>query len=150
MTQYINVCRGSLPAGRLLVVADAVRKPCIHPTAPPEYLNLVTQLHVSLPNLKLNWYDWWTSHSVEAIAIKHNLKPTHANWVEAFPFTIVGDMPEGDKTPPSVPSAIMDAAAARQVYGDGSFGGLYRASEEIMHEIFNATLEDVLQALKFE
>ena len=26
---------------------------------------------------------------------KHNLKPTHANWLEAFPFTVVGDMPEG-------------------------------------------------------
>ena len=43
-----------------------------------------------LPGSKINWYDWWMSHSVEAVARKHNLKPTHANWLEAFSFTIVG------------------------------------------------------------
>ena len=108
------------------------------------------EVNNDLPDLKLNWYDWWLSHSVEAVAIKHNIKPAHANWLEAFPFTIVGEMPEGDKTPPTVPSAIMDAKTAREVYGDGSFGGPYRASDDIMHEIFAAALEDILQLLKFD
>jgi creatinine amidohydrolase len=112
--------------------------------------NHLHEVNNSLPDLKLNWYDWWTSHSVEAVAVKHNLKPTHANWLEAFPFTIVGDLPEGDKTPPSVPSAIMDAATARRVYGDGSFGGRYRVDEAIMHEVLNAALEDILLLLNFE
>jgi len=108
------------------------------------------EVNNSLPDLKLNWYDWWTSHSVEAVAQKHNVKPAHANWLEAFPFTIVGKMPVEAKTPPRVPSAILDAGTARQVYGDGSFGGPYRVSDEIMHEIFAAALEDILQLLKFE
>ena len=103
-----------------------------------------------LPGLKMNWYDWWTSHSIEAVAQKHNIKPTHANWLEAFPFTIVGELPGGSKTPPKVPSAIMDAETTRQVYGDGSFGGPYRVDNEIMQEIMQATLEDVLMLLKFE
>ncbi len=112
--------------------------------------NHLHEVNNSLPDLKLNWYDWWMSHSVEAVAIKHNLKPTHANWLEAFPFTIVSDLPEGEKTPPRVPSAIMDAATTRQVYGDGSFGGRYRVDDEIMREVLNAALEDVLLLLKFE
>jgi creatinine amidohydrolase len=103
-----------------------------------------------LPDLKLNWYDWWLSHSVEAVAIKYNIKPAHANWLEAFPFTIVGKLPQEDKTPSTVPSAIMDAKTAREVYGDGSFGGPYRASDDIMHEIFAAALEDILQLLNFD
>jgi len=103
-----------------------------------------------LPGLKMNWYDWWTSHSIEAVAQKHNIKPTHANWLEAFPFTIVGELPGGSKTPPSVPSAIMDAKTVREVYGDGSFGGPYRVDNEIMQEIMQAALEDVLMLLKFE
>jgi creatinine amidohydrolase len=103
-----------------------------------------------LPGLKMNWYDWWTSHSIEAVAQKHNIKPTHANWLEAFPFTIVGELPGGSKTPPKVPSPIMDAKNTRQVYGDGSFGGPYRVDNEIMQEIMQATLEDVLMLLKFE
>jgi creatinine amidohydrolase len=111
-----------------------------------------TKLHEvanDLAGVQIRWYDWWLSHSIEAVAQKHNIKPTHANWLEAFPFTIVSDMPSESKTPPSVPG-IMDAATARKVYGDGSFGGPYAASEEIQHEMFAAALEDVLQLLKFE
>ncbi|MFZ5857283.1 MAG: creatininase family protein [Chloroflexota bacterium] len=103
-----------------------------------------------LPGAQIRWYQWWDSHSVEAVAVKHNIKPAHANWLEAFQFTIVGDLPEGEKTPPSVPSSIMDAATTRRVYGDGSFGGKYRASEEVMHEVLGAALEDILHLLAFE
>jgi len=103
-----------------------------------------------LPDLRLAWYDWWDSHAVEAVAMRHDLKPAHANWVEAFPFTVVGELPEGGKTPPNVPSAIMDARTARSVYGDGSFGGPYRVHDEIMEEILNAALEDVLSLLQFD
>ena len=112
--------------------------------------NHLHEVNNSLPDLKLNWYDWWSSHSVEAVAVKHNIKPAHANWLEAFPFTIVGEMPEGNKTPPKVPSAIVDAKTAREVYGDGTFGGPYRVDDDIMHELFAAALEDILQLLKFE
>ena len=51
----------------------------------------------SLPNLKLAWYSWWSSHSVEAAAMKHGLKSYHAAWIEAFPFTRVADLPEWRK-----------------------------------------------------
>lgn len=103
----------------------------------------------SLPELRLAWYDWWLSHSVETVALKYDLKPTHANWLEAFPFTLVGELPTEPKIPPRVPD-LMDAKTARQLYGDGSFGGPYQAPPEVMDEIFSATLADVLQLLKFE
>jgi creatinine amidohydrolase len=103
-----------------------------------------------LPGLKLQWYAWWMSHSVEEVALRHQLKPAHANWLEAFPFTLVAVLPDGQKTPPQVPSDIMDAHTAREVYGDGSFGGSYQAAPEIMQEMFDACLDDILQMLKFE
>ncbi len=108
------------------------------------------EINNALPDLRLNWYDWWLSPSVEAIARKHNLKPAHANWLEAFSFTIVSEMPDAVKTPPNIPSAIMDAKTARSVYGDGSFGWDYRAPDEVMNEMFAACLQDILQLLKFE
>ena len=108
------------------------------------------EVNNDLPGLKLNWYDWWLSHSVEAVAVKHNIKPGHANWLEAFPFTAVGDLPQGNKAPPHVPAAILDAQTARAVYGDGSFGGPYRVSDDIMHEVFAAALQDILQLLNFD
>ena len=111
--------------------------------------NHLNQVNNDLPGLRMNWYDWWNSHSVEIVAQKHNIKPNHANWLEAFSFTIVGELPEGSKVPPRVPGAIMDAETAREVYGDGSFGGPYRVDDGIMQEVLNAALEDVLLMLKF-
>jgi creatinine amidohydrolase len=108
------------------------------------------EVNNTLPDLRLNWYDWWLSASVQSIAMKHDLKPTHANWLEAFAFTIVAELPDGSKTWPDVPSVIMDAKTTRHVYGDGSFGGAYRAPEEVMQEIFTACLGDIVQLLAFE
>ncbi|MGQ9832936.1 MAG: creatininase family protein [Candidatus Villigracilaceae bacterium] len=102
------------------------------------------------PGLKLSWYDWWTSHSVEAVAQKYEIKPAHANWLEAFAFTRVAELPEQSKQPPYVPSAIMDAQTTRKVYGDGSFGGPYQVDEEIMQEVFAAALADILLLLAFD
>ena len=107
------------------------------------------ELANALPGLQVQWYAWWMAHSVEDVALRHNIKPTHANWLEAFPFTRVADLPEGEKFPPVVPSEVLDSLTARQVYGDGSFGGLYQVSQEIMQEMFEACLQDVLEMVKF-
>jgi creatinine amidohydrolase len=110
----------------------------------------LTELLNQLPGLQLQWYSWWMTHSVEEVATRHALKPSHANWLEAFPFNIVADLPEGEKIPPTVPSEIMKATSVREVYGDGSFGGWYRVPKETMQEIFAAALQDVLELLRFE
>ncbi|MBN2550995.1 MAG: creatininase family protein [Anaerolineales bacterium] len=101
------------------------------------------------PDLQLAWYAWWTSHSVQEVAQKFDLKPAHANWLEAFPFTRVADLPEGEKPPPYVPG-LMGAEQARKLYGDGSFGGYYAAGVQVYEELFQACLQDVLQLLQFE
>ena len=107
------------------------------------------ELADQLPGLRLAWYAWWTANSVVEVARQHELKPAHANWLEAFPFTMVGPLPEGEKLPPYVPG-LLGAQEARQVYGDGSFGGSYQASPDVMEELFAAGLQVVLQLLRFE
>jgi len=107
------------------------------------------ELSNELPDLQLNWYAWWQSHGVEAIALEHNLKPAHANWLEAFAFTQVSELPSEPKAPPYVPRAVLSAAETRQIYGDGSFGGAYQVDAKIMDDIFNVALRDMLEILKF-
>jgi creatinine amidohydrolase len=107
------------------------------------------ELANELTDLRIAWYAWWQSHSVEAVAIQHELKSYHGGWIEAYPFTHVAELPEGEKRPPHVPGMV-SAEEARQLYGDGVFGGRYKVDEAIMDEIFAAALEDVLQLLKFE
>jgi len=107
------------------------------------------ELANQLPDLRLAWYTWWESHSVEVIAQQHELKSYHAGWIEAFSFCQVAELPEGGKTPPRV-SGLLGADQARQVYGDGVFGGPYQVDPAIMHEIYTAAVEDITHLLKFE
>ena len=102
-----------------------------------------------LPDLRLAWYAWWQAHSVVEAAQRHGLKPAHASWLEAFSFTRVGELPEGEKLPPLVPG-LLGADEARQVYGDGVFGGPYQVDDAIMQELFDTALQDILVLLKFE
>lgn len=108
----------------------------------------IHELTNELTGLKSIWYSWWTSHSVEAAAMKHDLKSYHAAWIEAFPFTQVGELPDGKKVPPAY-QGILNAEEFREVFGDGVFGGPYQVDQGIMDEIFAAALEDVLFYLDF-
>jgi creatinine amidohydrolase len=103
----------------------------------------------SLPELQIGWYSWWLAHSVEKVAMQHGLCSFHAAWIEAFPFTRVGNLPEGEKTPPRIPG-LVNAKLAKELYQDGVFGGPYQVDESIMSEIFTTALDDILQLLKFE
>ena len=109
----------------------------------------LVELANQLPDLRLRWYAWWTTNTVKAIANKYGLNPQHANWLEAFDFTTVADLPAEIKPCPQIVEDIMGKVRAREVYGDGSFGGHYQVDPEIMDEMFKACLEDILELLKF-
>jgi len=102
-----------------------------------------------LPNLQMAWYSWWQSRSVETVAMKYGLRSFHAAWIEAFQFTRVGDLPVGEKIPPRIPG-LVNAKLSRELYQDGVFGGPYQVDDKIMEEVFAASLDDILQLIKFE
>ncbi len=103
----------------------------------------------TLADLQLGWYSWWQARSVEIVAMNHGLRSFHAAWIEAFPFTRVGDLPEGEKIQPRIPG-LVNAKLAKELYQDGVFGGPYQVDDAILSEVFAAALEDILQLLKFE
>lgn len=109
----------------------------------------VYELTNQIPDLRVAWYVWWQSHSVSEVVQNYGYKPAHANWLEAFPFTIVGDLPEGEKTPPNVPN-LLSASQTRKLYGDGSFGGPYHVGKEILDDIFNVAVADIIYLLRFD
>ncbi len=107
------------------------------------------ELANKLLDIRIKWYAWWQSHSVETITMKYGLKSYHAGWIEAFPFTRVTDLPNGEKTPKNVPGLI-NAEEAKIIYGDGVFGGKYQVNDKIMDEIFKEMVKDVVGLLEFE
>jgi creatinine amidohydrolase len=108
----------------------------------------LTELGNQLKDLRLAWYAWWQSDSVINLAQKYHLTPAHASWMEAFSFTRVADLPQGEK-PLVSPKAVLNAEETRMDYGDGVFGGAYQVSDAIMDELFTACLKDVLDLFEF-
>ena len=110
----------------------------------------LVELVNQLPDLQLRWYAWWTTDTVAEIAHKFDLDAEHGNWLEAFDFTTVVDLPEHVKPKPVTGGEILGKVAVKQTYGDGTFGGPYQAPGAIMEEMFSACLTDVLELLKFD
>jgi creatinine amidohydrolase len=110
---------------------------------------LMSELANQMPDLKMNFYSWWMSCAVEAVSQRYGLESGHANWSEAFSFTVVADLPTGQKPSVELPR-ILAADQTREMLGDGVYGGHYKVDPKIMDELFEITLGEVLQQLKFE
>ena len=112
---------------------------------------LLAELVNELAGLKADWYAWWVAPSVLAVAAEAGLHPNHANWLEAFSFCRVADLPAGVKPPTPTVRPILNADETRVAYGDGTFGGgPYVADDAIMRKIFDAAVADIVTKLKFE
>ncbi len=109
---------------------------------------LLHELANALPEMRVSWYAWWQAPSTLAVAEKHGLSPHHAAWVEAFPFTRVGDLPGGEKETVESTDEILDAQATRRLLGDGVFGGPYQAPPDVLDELFQVVVEDVVAELE--
>jgi len=107
------------------------------------------ELANELEGTKMAWYSWWTTDSMKKIAETHNLPTHHANWMEAFKFTRVADLPDGNKIPVEI-KGLNNTREHREILGDGVYGGPYFADDAIMEEILAAAVSDALIALKFE
>ncbi|HKZ68876.1 MAG TPA: creatininase family protein [Anaerolineales bacterium] len=112
---------------------------------------VLAELVNELPGLEVDWYAWWVAPAVQAVAADVGLHGTHANWLEAFPFCRVAELPDGVKPPTPAARAILNADETKATYGDGVFGGgPYKADDAVMQWVFDAAVADVVERLKFE
>lgn len=100
-----------------------------------------------LPDLRLMVHNWWKGPAAVQFYAENKLPPAHANWSENFPFNRVAEVPAGDK-PATGATPYLPAAQARARLGDGSFGGPYQVSDEIMQQLFQVAVAEVRELLK--
>ena len=108
---------------------------------------LLVELGNAHPEARLALFEWYRHPAVDAVAQEAGLPPHHANWAEGFSFNRVGPVPEGEKEPVAIPHTA-PAASFRAALGDGSFGGPYQASDEVMERYFAAAVEAMVEALQ--
>lgn len=109
----------------------------------------LVELANELPDLRLHWYAWWLSPAVAEFAKQNKLETAHANWMENFPFTRIGNAPEGSKPRPAQ-EGIVGKLKTRQIAGDGSYGGSYQVDDGIMQKLFDLCLDETLEQLRFD
>jgi creatinine amidohydrolase len=109
-----------------------------------EFPQGVNQLMQEMSGLKVVWHNWWKSPAVKKFAAEINQKPDHANWLENFPFTRVAESPKTVKIPVNF-ELILNGANGREVMGDGSFGGAYQISDELMQSFFDRLVHEITE-----
>lgn len=112
---------------------------------------LANELMIDHPDTNIKFHNWWNAPEVTAHAREIDASGSHANWMENFPWTRLAhaDAPDGEKAAPDL-SALKAAppALAREMLGDGSFGGVYQKDDETMHALWKTGVEEVRAALE--
>ena len=112
---------------------------------------LAQELMAEYPDLSVKFHNWWSAPRTWAKAQAIDTSGSHANWMENFPWTRLGnvDPPHGPKAPPHRELIRASAPeAARELLGDGSFGGDYRKPDEVMLEIWSIGVEETREILE--
>ncbi len=95
--------------------------------------------------LRIAWYSWWQGGAVGRLAAELGAEPNHANWLENFPFTRVGESPAGEKPAVDFGESLKPT---REVLGDGSFGGAYQMPDAVMQRLFDAVVDEAAALLR--
>ncbi len=94
---------------------------------------------------------WYSAPKVAALAESHEADPTHGGWFENFPWTRLAGvvMPETAKAHTSRDLVAQSGPDdVRALTGDGSFGGSYALSDDVMTEIWRTGVAEVRELLE--
>lgn len=90
-------------------------------------------------------HHWWKAPATKAAVDAAGEGGSHANWMEAFPWTRLAQAaaPAGAKPPARITDDDrLHPERVRQILGDGSFGGAYTAPDKVMLKIWRVAVEE--------
>jgi len=95
-----------------------------------------------------NWYNaprvWKKVQEIDPVA-------SHASWMENFPWTRVPSAHYPDGKKPMIDTEqlrLRDPKRARELLGDGNFGGLYRRPDEEMLALWKVAVEETREVIE--
>lgn len=94
---------------------------------------------------------WWRTPRVRAVVDALGDHGSHANWMESFPWTRPPgvEAPPGSKPPVELTDALRsDPRGVREALGDGSFGGVYQMSDDVMAKIWAEAVDETRELLQ--
>lgn len=112
---------------------------------------LAQELMAEDPRLSIKFHNWWSAPATWAKVQEIDTQGSHASWMENFPWTRLGNVasPEGRK--PMVDAVLLKASpppVAREMLGDGNFGGEWRKDDETMLALWETGVAETRAALE--
>lgn len=112
---------------------------------------VLAKLEPLMPNLQIQWHNWWAAPRTMAFVCEHDPQASHASWMERFPLTRVADAgePSGSKAPIDLAQLrLMGPAKARAYLGDGCYGGRYTMDEAVTRQLWTVAVEETREVLQ--
>jgi creatinine amidohydrolase len=112
---------------------------------------LAQELMAEDPRLSIKFHNWWSAPATWAKVQSIDPEGSHANWMENFPWTRLGNVaaPSGRKA--MVDKTLLKASApavGRELLGDGSFGGEWQKDDVTMLSLWESGVVETRAALE--
>jgi len=103
------------------------------------------------PDTRVRFHEWWRAPLTAATVKAIDPVAGHASWMENYPWTRL----PGAETPADAKPEVdiehmrtLPPFEARELLGDGNFGGLYRRSDADMAEIWSVAVQETRRLLE--
>jgi len=95
------------------------------------------------PDAQARFHNWFIGTAVSAVVQEIDHEATHASWFENFPWTRLEGVELPAERKPLAEPSLENPGGVRELLGDGSYGGLYRRSDEEMMRVWEAGVAEV-------
>lgn len=103
------------------------------------------------PDTRVRFHDWWRAPLTSATIRAIDPVATHASWMENYPWTRLANRAAPEEAKPMADLDLMRTLPpfeAREVLGDGNFGGLYQRDDQDMAEIWDVAVAETRAMLE--
>ena len=112
---------------------------------------LAKELMLELPEMSIKYHPWWAGAKVNEALDQIDPVGSHASWIENFPWTRLDNAsaPAGEKALIDHDQLNMsNPQDAKEILGDGNFGGAWQKPDEVMLAIWKVGVEETRAKLE--
>ncbi len=107
--------------------------------------NLASEWMAEHRDVKVRFHNWWNAPKTWAKVVEIDPVASHASWMENFARVRVEGAVQPEAQRPMVDLArlrVLDPQGARELLGDGNFGGYYQKPDEVMDALWRVAVEE--------
>ena len=114
--------------------------------------NLASEWMGDHREVRIRFHSWWNAPKTWKKVVEIDPVASHASWMENFARTRVPGVKLPAKQQPMVDFAklkVQDPKGARELLGDGNFGGYYEKPDAVMDELWQVAVAETRELLEW-